>query len=109
MTDETSRASRRGGAPTVAVSLTREQRDQVEAILRRTTVERRVYLRARALLMMADGMPANRVAWELEVHERTAEKWRQRFRQGDPIEKLADARRAGRPHFLSRMPTARWL
>jgi len=95
-----------GGRPTVPVSLTREQRAQVETELRRGTVEKRVYLRARALLMMADGTPANRVAWELRIHERTAERWRERFRQGDPVAMLADAHRTGRPHSLSRKPTA---
>jgi transposase len=97
----------RGGSPTVPVPLTREQRAQVEAELRRGKIEKRVYLRAQALLMMADGAPANRVAWALHVHERTAEKWRRRFRQGDPIAMLADAPRTGRPHSLSRKPTAR--
>jgi hypothetical protein len=104
----TSRADRqRGGSPTVPVSLTREQRAQVEAELRRGKVEKRVYLRARALLMMADGTPANRVAWALHIHERTAEKWRARFRRADPVAMLADAPRAGRPHSLSRKPPAR--
>ena len=65
-----------GGRPTVPVSLTREQRAQVEAELRRGKVEKRVYLRGRALLMMAEGTPANRLAWELRIHERTAERWR---------------------------------
>ena len=88
------------------VSLTREQRDQVEAELRRGKIEKRVYLRARALLMMADGVPANRVAWTLDVHERTAEKWRRRFRHEDPVAMLADAPRAGRPRALSPTPTA---
>ncbi|MGO9713762.1 MAG: helix-turn-helix domain-containing protein [Polyangiaceae bacterium] len=104
----TTRAARQsGGRPTVPVSLTCEQRASVEAELRRGKVEKRVYLRARALLMMADGTPANRVAWELRIHERTAEKWRRRFRQGDPVAMLADARRVGRPHSLSPKPTAR--
>jgi transposase len=108
MVKATSRADRqRGGSPTVPVSLTREQRAQVEAELRRGTVEKRVYLRARALLMMADGIPASQVAWTLHVHERTAEKWRQRFRRGDPVAMLADAPRAGRPHSLSRKPIVR--
>lgn len=102
----TSKADRQlGGCPTVPVPLTGEQRAQVEAELRRGKVEKRVYLRARALLMMADGTPANRVAWELGVHERTAEKWRHRFRQEDPVSKLADAPRTGRPHSLSPKPT----
>ncbi len=107
MHNVTSRAGRqRGGSPTVPVSLTHEQRAQVEAEVRRGKVEKRVYLRARALLMMADGTPANQIAWTLHVHERTVEKWRHRFRQPDPIAMLADAPRVGRPHSLSRRPTA---
>jgi transposase len=108
MAEDASRADRqRGGRPTVAVSLTREERAEVEALLRRGKVEKRVYLRARALLMMADGVPSNRVAWTLNVHERTAEKWRQRFRKGAPVAMLADARRSGRPRALSPTQTAR--
>ncbi len=48
------------GPPTKPIALTAEQRQQVEAMLRRDKVEKRVYLRRRALLMMADGVPANR-------------------------------------------------
>ncbi len=92
--------------PTIPIALTTEQRLRVEAMLRRGKLEKRVYLRGRALLMMADGMPDNRIAWELRVHERTAERWRQRFRQGDPVQMLADAHRSGRPRSLSRTPTA---
>jgi hypothetical protein len=103
----TSRAGRQlGGRPTVPVSLSREQREEVEAELRRAKVEKRVYLRGQALLMIADGTPANRVAWALGIHERTAERWVRRFRQGDPVAMLADAPRAGRPHSLSPKPTA---
>ena len=94
------------GPPTIPIALTTEQRQQVVAILRRGKVEKRVYLRGRALLMMADGVPANRVAWELGVHERTAESWRHRFQQGDPVQMLAEAPRSGRPRSLSRTPTA---
>lgn len=106
MTAVTSRPRRRGGLPTVPVLLTPEQRAEVEAMLRQTTVERRVYLRGHALLMMADGVAANQIAWRLNVHERTPEKWRRRFRDGDPIEMLKDAPRAGRPVSLSRRQTA---
>jgi len=107
MTSETSRASRqRGGRPTVAVSITREERVEVEALLRRAKLEKRVYLRARALLMMADAVPSNQVARTLKVHERTAERWRRRFREGAPIAMLADARRTGRPRALSPKATA---
>jgi N-acetyl-1-D-myo-inositol-2-amino-2-deoxy-alpha-D-glucopyranoside deacetylase len=36
----------------------------------------------RKLTSMVDGVPGNQIAWTLKVHERTAEKWRHRFRQG---------------------------
>jgi transposase len=91
----------------VAVPLSPEERAEVEGLLRRGTVEKRIYLRGRALLMMADGAPANVIAQTLNVHERTAEKWRTRFRKGSPVALLADARRSGRPRALSRTPTAR--
>lgn len=106
MANETSRVGRHGGSPTVPVPLTLEERAKVAALLRRTTLEKRVYLRAQALLMMADAVPSNRVAWAIGVHERTAEKWRERFRKGPPIEMLADAHRAGRPRALSLTLTA---
>lgn len=99
-------ARTRCGPPTIPITLTAEQRQQVEAMLRRSKVEKRIYLRGRALLMMAEGVPANRIAWELRVHERTTERWRQWFRQGDPVQMLADAPRSGRPRSLSRTPTA---
>jgi hypothetical protein len=95
------------GPPTIPIVLTTEQRRQVVAMLRRSKVQKRVYLRGQALLMMADGVPCNRIAWELQVHERTTERWRQWFQQGDPVQMLADAPRSGRPHSLSRTPTAR--
>lgn len=96
----------RCGPPTVPIPLTPQQREQVVALVRKRTVERRVYVRARALLMAADGVPANRIAWELGVHERTAERWLRRFREGDPVDMLADAHRSGRPRSLSRTLTA---
>lgn len=107
MTELWSRRARTAcGRPTVAVVLTADQRAHVEGLLRRGKVEKRVYLRSRALLMMADGIPANRIAWELGVHERTTEKWRERFRVDDPLKVLTDAPRSGRPTSLSRRLTA---
>jgi winged helix-turn helix protein len=107
MTDLSLRTARTGcGRPTVPVVLTADQRAHVEGLLRSGKVEKRVYLRGRALLMMADSVPANRIAWELGVHERTTEKWRERFRVDDPVKVLTDAPRSGRPTSLSRLQTA---
>jgi hypothetical protein len=94
------------GPPTVRFALSDEQRWEVEAVLRPDKVEKRVARRAQALLLMADGVPACDIAMVIGVHERTVEKWRSRFLVGDPVKKLADAPRSGRPRALSRTPTA---
>jgi hypothetical protein len=85
------------------------QRAAAEALLRSGTTELRVARRAQALLLMADGVGAGDIAKLLHVHLRTVLEWRMRFAEGNPIEKLADAPRSGRPRALSRKPTARSL
>jgi transposase len=83
--------------------LSPEQRREVEAAMRPGKVERRVYQRAQALLLMADGVPATDIAKLLGVHLRTVFRWRTRFQWCDhPVKKLADAPRSGRPPSLSR-------
>jgi hypothetical protein len=96
------------GRKTVALPLRRAHRAELEATLRRTTTEQRVARRAQGLLLLADGVAAPDVAMLVGVHERTVEAWRKRFRDADnPLERLADAPRAGRPPSLSRTPTSR--
>lgn len=82
--------------------LTDDQREAVEAAIRPAKAEKRVALRAEALLLMAAGVGQNDVAVALGVHPRTAQKWRRRFLQAeDPVAALADAPRSGRPVSLS--------
>lgn len=87
--------------------LSPKQREAVEATLRRGKSAVRVFRRAQALLLMADGVGAEDMARLLGVHVRTIFKWRKRFSSPDPASKLADAPRPGRPRALSRTPTAR--
>ncbi len=78
--------------------LTPEQREAVEAAIRPAKAEQRVVLRGQALLLMAAGVSQGDAARALGVHARTVQKWRQRFlRTEDPVSKLADAPRSGRP------------
>jgi transposase len=79
----------------------------LEARLRLPTVEKRIFLRGQALLMLADGVTASDVSRLLGVHLRTVKKWRKRFHRDNPLERLEDAQRPGRPPSLSRTPTAR--
>jgi Winged helix-turn helix len=94
------------GRPTVPLPLSADQRLDIEAAMRPEKAERRIVVRAQALLFMADGVPAPDIAMVLGVHERTVFKWRKRFECEHPETKLADAPRSGRPPSLSREPTA---
>lgn len=86
--------------------LTRQQREAVEAAIRPATAEKRVVRRGEALLLMASGVSIRDTARALGVHERTVFEWRQRFAAtDDPVSKLADAPRSGRPPSLSPTPT----
>src|SRR5258708_17412641 len=85
--------------------LTPEQREAVEAAIRPAKAEQRVVLRGQALLLMAAGVSQGDAARALGVHARTVQKWRQRFlHTDDPVSKLADAPRSGRPISLSPTP-----
>jgi hypothetical protein len=82
--------------------LSPEQRKEVEAAMRPGKVERRVFQRAQALLLMADGVPATDIAKLLGVHIRTVFRWRTHFLLcNHPVQKLADAPRSGRPPSLA--------
>ena len=105
MIDATPWAKRRHRGPaTVPLAITPEQRAALEATLRRATTEQRVARRAQAVLLLAEGVPAPDLARLLGVHERTVLKWKRRFAGVDPMTKLADAPRAGRPPSLFRAP-----
>ncbi len=94
------------GPPTVPLELSAEQRAEFEMALRPDKAEKRIVRRAYAVLFMAEGVPAIDIAKVLGVHPRTVEKWRVRFSGADPVTKLADAPRSGRPPSLSRGPIA---
>lgn len=94
-----------GGRPTVPLALSAEERAKVEAAMRPAKAEKRIVRRARALLMMADGVPATDIAAIVGAHVRTVYAWHQRFACEKPSEKLADAQRSGRPPSLSRTRT----
>lgn len=91
-----------------ALPLTPEQREAVEAAIRPATAEKRVVKRGEALLLMASGVSIRDAARAVGVHERTVFEWRKRFSTAeDPVSKLADAPRSGRPPSLSRTPMRR--
>ena len=78
------------------IVLSDEDRDQLEALVRRRTAEHRMVLRARIVLAAADGEENARIAERLEVALNTVIKWRKRFFE-EGRDGLADRKRSGRP------------
>jgi transposase len=78
------------------VTLTAADRAALQCLARRASAAHRLVLRARIVLLAADGLPNHAIAARLGVCDDTARKWRRRFcehRAGG----LADAPRPGRP------------
>jgi len=83
-----------------AVSVTREQRDELETWLRRQTTPAGLARRARAMLLLAEGHHVSETATLVDMQRRHLYKWIERFRdQG--VAGLRDAKRPGRPPVFS--------
>ena len=82
------------------IELSDEDRDLLEAMVRRRTAERRMVLRARIVLAAADGEENVSIAERLEVALNTVIKWRKRFFE-EGMDGLADRKRSGRPRTFS--------
>ena len=107
MIDSTAMAHRRHpGRRAAPVVLSAEDRAKFEAALRPAKAERRIVLRAQAVLLMADGVPGADIAMLLGIEESTVCRFRRRFSGPNPADRLADAPRSGRPPSLSRPQTA---
>ena len=78
------------------IVLTDEDREQLEALVRRRSAEHRMVLRARIVLAAADGEENARLAERFEVALNTVIKWRKRFFEEGMVG-LADRKRSGRP------------
>ena len=68
-------------APTPPLKVTDPQREVLETLSRSKTAAHRDVLRAKALLMAADGFATTRVAKELGVSPATVTRWRECFEQ----------------------------
>jgi hypothetical protein len=91
-------ASRR--IPTTrVVLLTMEQREELEAMGRRTAAEHREVLRARMVIMRADGVPVLTIARLLMVHRDNVRRWCDRFIDLG-MKGLRDLPKPGRPPSL---------
>lgn len=91
------------------LTLTREERDALLAITRKSTAPQRLVLRARIILLAADGYPHGFIATKLSISNHTVGKWIRRWSDSNEDEddtrcvedRLADVERPGTPPTYS--------
>lgn len=82
------------------ISLTAEQREELDALLRRPSVAAGLAKRARAMVLLADGASVSETGRIVQMQRRHLYKWADRFqRQG--VAGLYDGKRTGRPPVFS--------
>lgn len=86
----------RGRKPAITLELAEPVRQQLEAVVRRTTTRFGMARRARAILCIARGMPYLRTAEVVGLTERHVRTWVRRFVQ-EGMDGLVDRLRSGRP------------
>lgn len=82
------------------VLLTTAQRQELESMLRRTTLAAGLARRARAILLLAQGHSISEVGRLVAMQRRHLHKWIDRFHE-QGIAGLADEKRTGRPPVFS--------
>jgi hypothetical protein len=82
------------------VSVSGKQRQELEALVRRTTISAGLAKRGRAILLLSEGHSVSAVARLVSMQRRHLYKWIRRFgEQG--ISGLQDEKRSGRPPVFS--------
>jgi transposase len=88
------------GRPVAVVTITREQRAQLESWSRRPKTTQALALRSRIILLAAEGQSSTAIAQQLATSGHTVGKWRQRFLEAG-LDGLLDEPRPGTPRKLS--------
>ena len=82
------------------VSVTAKQREELDGLLRRPSVAAGLAKRARAILLLAEGISVSATGRIVQMQRRHLYKWADRFeRQG--VAGLQDGKRTGRPPVFS--------
>lgn len=84
----------------VAIELSADEREQLEAWTRRRTSAQALALRSRIVLAAAEGLNNTEIAAQLGVHRNVAAKWRRRFCE-HRLDGLTDEPRPGQPRKIS--------
>ena len=88
------------GRPKQRIVLQEEERVQLKAMAHSRSLPHGLVMRARLVLMAAEGVPNNRIAEKLDLSPQSVCKWRQRYlEQG--LAGLHDELRPGRPRSIS--------
>ena len=82
------------------ISLSAEQRQELEAVQRRPSVAAGLVKRARAILLLADAVSVSATSRLVVMQRRHLYKWMERFRR-DGVAGLRDGKRTGRPPVFS--------
>jgi transposase len=82
------------------LELTAEQRSELQARARRYTLPYRDVVRARIVLMAADGLDNDEIAARLDTRREIVSKWRKRFFERG-LAGLEERPRRGRPPVFS--------
>jgi transposase len=83
----------------VAIALTATERDELDVVLRRHGTPQAVALRARIVLLAAEGLTNTAIADRLAIAKHTAGKWRTRFAEAR-LDGLSDEPRPGAPRQI---------
>jgi transposase len=82
------------------VDLTADERARLESWTRRRTSAQALAMRARIVVLAADGLNNTEIAAELRIHRNVAGKWRSRFLE-HRLDGLLDEPRPGRPRTIT--------
>jgi len=83
-----------------SIRLSQDQKSELERLSKRVRTNRAVSLRAKIILMSADGVPGLRISKKLKTTNQTVCRWRSRFLSGG-IDALYDERRPGAPRKIT--------
>lgn len=81
------------------IYLTIEQKNHLEDLIRCQTTPKRTYLRAKIILLAAEGCSNAEISRKLDYHRNCIIEWRRRYAQKG-FNGLYDLHRSGRPRLL---------
>lgn len=82
------------------IELDPDGRAALEGVVRRTSAAAGLVRRARIVLLVADGLPLDRIARQVGVRPNVVRTWADRYRAGG-LDALQDRPRSGRPRTFS--------